>query len=68
MVKLLAQCVPHSSVVGGGVTLIAADRSIGFVVNIMGTAHGITKEETSAIAGRLAELINDHGLEVPARK
>lgn len=66
--KLLAEEVPYSSVVGGGLTLIAEDRSIGFIVNFMGTSKGITREETAALAKQFATWVNERGLEIPDRK
>jgi hypothetical protein len=66
--KLHAQEVPYSSIVGGGLTLIAEDKSAAFIVNFMGTTKGITKEETRALATQFAAWVNERGLEVPDRE
>lgn len=65
--KLDARLVPYSSVVGGGLQLLDANGRARFQIAIFGTVNGITKEETRIISARIAELINQHGLEVPKR-
>lgn len=67
-IKLRPDKVPYSSIVGGGLTLAdSATGQIKFVVSLRGVSSGITKEETKALSDRIAELISEHGLEVPAR-
>lgn len=63
--KLKAKPVPYSSVVGGGVMLLYPTGAAAFQIVLMGTTKGISREQTVAITARLAELINQHGLEVP---
>lgn len=65
--KLDARLIPYSSVVGGGVSLLDQSGRARFQIMLIGTTDGITKEESGAISRRLAELINQHGLEVPKR-
>lgn len=65
--KLDARITPYSSVVGSGLQLLDAHGRARFQILLSGTTDGITKEENRAIAARLAELINQHGLEVPKR-
>jgi hypothetical protein len=67
VVKLTADKVPYSSVVGGGLMLKRADGSAGFIVNFMGTTQGITKAETAALSERFAWFVNNFGCAVPAR-
>lgn len=63
--KLTARTVPYSSIVGGGVQLMNEQGHAAFQIALVGTTKGITFETTKAIADRLVELINEHGLEVP---
>lgn len=65
--KLDARLIPYSSVVGGGVSLLDQSGRAKFQIMLIGTTDGITKEESDAIARRLAELVNQHGLEVSKR-
>lgn len=67
MIKLDARVIPYSSVVGGGLQLLDPHGRARFQLALIGTTDGVTKEENRAIALRLAELINQHGLEVPCR-
>jgi hypothetical protein len=66
--KLTAQTVPYSSVVGGGLMLKDESGRAAFIVNFIGTTQGITKEETAALSKQFAEFIEQHGLQVPDRK
>lgn len=66
-IKIHALVTPYSSVVGGGVQLLDTHGRPRFLLAPIGTTDGITKEENRAIANRIAELINQHGLEVPQR-
>lgn len=66
--RLSAQTVPYSSVVGGGLMLCDPTGRARFVVNFMGTTEGITKEETAAMSEQFAAWINSHGLTCPERK
>lgn len=69
--KLRAIRIPYSSVVGGGLQLIDdKTRTARFVVNIMGTTAGITREENDAISHALATAIlslPDCAITVPDR-
>lgn len=62
--KLKAQIVPYSSIVGGGVLLLDERGAAVFQIGLRGTSRGITKEQTEIITTRLVELINRCGLEV----
>lgn len=63
--KIKAQAFPYSSFVGGGVMLHDKKGAAVFQISIRGTMSGISKAQTEAISGRLVELINQHGLDVP---
>ena len=63
--KLKAKMVPCSGIVGGGLLLTSEAGSAAFMVNFIGATKGITKEQTEAMAKRVASLINEHGLECP---
>ena len=65
--KVDARILPYSGIVGGGVQLLDAQGRAQFQIALMGTTNGISKEQTHAIARRIAELINQHGLEVPIK-
>lgn len=66
--KLLAQTVPYSSVVGGGLMLCDESGRARFMVMLRGTTEGITKEETAALSEQFAAFIAERGLEVPERQ
>jgi hypothetical protein len=38
-----------------------------FIVKFRETTAGISKEETAALSSRIAQLIDEHGLDVPDR-
>lgn len=65
--KLKAQAVPYSSVVGGGLTLVDENGRARFIIVAMGTTEGINKEENAAIFAVLRDAINKSGVEVPDR-
>ncbi|MCO5730151.1 DUF2783 domain-containing protein [Rhizobium sp. SSA_523] len=65
--KLIAQAVSYSSVVGGGILLMTEKGHVAFQIALIGSTAGISKEQSKAMAARLVELINQHGLEVPER-
>lgn len=65
--RMDARPTPYSSVVGGGLILFDQSGRAAFKLAIMGTSNGVTREENDAIARRIAELVNCHGLEVPRR-
>jgi hypothetical protein len=67
IMKLKAQPVPFSSIVGGGLTLVDEEGRSAFIVSFMGTTNGITKEQTEAMAKAFARWVNENGLEVPER-
>lgn len=62
--KLLANIVPYSSIVGGGILLADEKGAARFQIALMGTTAGISKEQNDAICRQLAILINTHGLEI----
>jgi hypothetical protein len=64
--KLKAEIVPYSSIVGGGLMLTTEDGASAFILNFIGTTKGITKDQTEAISKKIAGWINENGLEVPA--
>ena len=66
--KLRARTFPHSSIVGGGLTLLAEDGRAAFIVSFCGTTAGIRKEETEALSKQFAAWVEEHGLEVPDRE
>ena len=68
VVRLTADIVPYSSVVGGGLTLKKMDGRAGFIVMFIGTAEGITKEETAALSEQFAWFAQTYGCFVPARE
>jgi hypothetical protein len=63
-VKLNAVMVPYSGTVGGGLRLLDEKGRARFLVAIMGTDRGITKEQTAAIATALIKGIPEP-IEVP---
>ncbi len=63
--KLRAERVPYSSVVGGGVMLLDEGGAVTFQIALIGTRKGISKEQTDAIGDRLVALINEHGMDAP---
>lgn len=65
--KLKAKALPHSSIVGGGLTLCDDAGRARFIVNFMGTTEGITKDETASLTQQFRSFIDEHGLEVPDR-
>jgi len=66
-VRLTADQVPYSSIVGGGLVLKRMDGRAGFIVNFIGTTEGITKEETAALSEQFAWFASTYGCFVPAR-
>lgn len=67
-VKLVADLVPYSSVVGGGLVLKKLDGRAGFIVNFIGTTEGITKDETAALSEQFRWFVQTYGLAVPSRE
>lgn len=67
-VRLVADQVPYSSIVGGGLVLKKMDGRAGFIVNFIGTTDGITKEETKAISEQFAWFMQNYGVSVPIRR
>jgi hypothetical protein len=65
--RLKAEKVPYSSVVGGGLVLTDETGRARFQVAIFGTDKGITKEETAAIGAALANGIPVDGIEIQER-
>lgn len=65
---LKAQITPYSSIVGGGLTLVDENERARFMVMLIGTDSGITKQESDEIASQLARLINERGISVAARE
>lgn len=66
-IKLTAEPVPYSSIVGGWLVLKREDGRAGFVVNFIGTSEGITKEETAELSEQFARFVNDYGVSVQPR-
>lgn len=62
--KLKAEAIRYSSVVGGGVLLLDERGAAAFQLALIGTTKGISKDQNGVIAARLVELINTHGLEI----
>jgi hypothetical protein len=63
--KIKAQTIQYSSVVGGGIMLLdEAGRARGQIAFIGGAVR-ITKEQDAALSKGIADLINAHGLEIP---
>lgn len=67
VVKLVANAVPYSSVVGGGLTLTELNGKAAFIVNFIGTTQGITKEEIAALTAQFTWFAQTYGLTVPIR-
>lgn len=67
--KLYAQATPYSSRVGGGLTLVDDKGRERFLIMLVGTTEGITKEENDALSTGLFDAINliAEGIEVPER-
>jgi hypothetical protein len=63
--KLRAEIVPYSSVVGGSLTLLDERGAAQFMVMFCGTSWGISKEQSAALCARVGQLVNEHGLDVP---
>jgi hypothetical protein len=66
--KLKARAIGYSGVVGGGVTLDNEEGHACFVLSLIGTTKGVTKQETDEICARLVLLINSGGLIVTERE
>lgn len=66
-VRLAADLVPYSSIVGGGLMLKEMSGKAAFIVNFIGTTQGITKEETRALSEQFAWFVNTFGCRVPER-
>lgn len=67
-IRLTADQVPYSSIVGGGLTLKKMNGSAGFIVNFIGTTEGITKEENKALSEQFAWFVQNYGVSVPIRR
>lgn len=67
IVKLFADVVPYSSIVGGGLVLKQVDGRAGFIINFMGTTEGVTKEETAALTEQFLWFVRTFGCAVPVR-
>lgn len=63
--KLSAQVVPYSSLVGSGVALVDGEGARRFLVCFTGLAHGCGPRQSEALAAALAARINASPLEVP---
>lgn len=64
--KLKAKQVSYSNdVVDGGLLLTSEAGSAAFMLAFLGINKQITKEQMDAMVQRVAQLINDHGLECP---
>ena len=66
--RLSAKEVPHSSTVGGGLTLCDPKGRARFIVAFIGAGNGIMPEETKALTEQFAHWINNHDVVVPDRK
>lgn len=56
--RLTAKLTPWSSVVGGGLHLVDEAGRVRFMVAIMGTTDGITKEQSAELSKLLADGFN----------
>ena len=63
--KLKAEVTAYSSTVGGGLTLVDEQGRPRFMVMLIGTTDGITKEQDRAISEAIAKAVNSDGIEVP---
>ena len=64
--RLYAKPVSYSSIVGGGLMLTDDAGQAQFMVMFRGTTQGISKKQNDALTRQIAEMIAQHGLEVPA--
>lgn len=63
--KIRAQPISYSSIVGGGIMLLDdKGRACGQIAFIGGGSR-ITSEQDNAMSRQIAALINTHGLEIP---
>lgn len=62
--KLHATVIPYSGTVGGGLMLIDENGRACFIVSIIGTTKGITRDQTAAISKALINGIPEP-IEVP---
>ena len=60
--KLRAEPIQFSSVVGGGLMLINEANRVCFQIAFMGASDHIDREISDALAQRIGGLINEHGL------
>jgi hypothetical protein len=51
--SLTLKKTPYSSVVGGGMALVDEKGAYRFLINIIGTTEGVTREETEAIVSQI---------------
>lgn len=65
MMKLKANVVPYSSVVGGGLSLLDENGRARYQIMFIGTTDGISKEVTGALSKQIGDYINKYGLEIP---
>lgn len=63
--RLRTKIVPYSSIVGGGLQLLDEKGRAVFIVNFIGTAWGISKDQTASLSEQLSALIEAHGLFLP---
>lgn len=60
-IRLKAQRIGYSSVVGGGLMLSDPAGRSSFIINIIGTTQGVTKEENNELVEQIEQLIADAG-------
>lgn len=66
-IRLTADIVPYSSIVGGGLVLKKLNGQACFILNFIGTTEGVTKSETVALAQQFSWFVNTYGVYVPPR-
>jgi hypothetical protein len=65
--KVRIKPTAYSSIVGGGLTIYDESGRARFLMSLMGTTEGITREENNAIADAIVQAFDDKTIEVPDR-
>ncbi len=63
--KLTSRILPHSRTVGGGLMLVDESGREMFQVAFIGRSHGISEEQTEALARQFDRFVREHGLQLP---
>jgi hypothetical protein len=65
--KMTLRPQAYSSVVGGGLQVVDKSGAVRFLICMIGTTEGITREETEAISSQIIAALKDRELLIPHR-